>query len=281
MASPHQVWRVQHRTIYHYGSPARESFNEARLMPVNNEHQTVQEFTLTVNPSTPVHCYVDFCGNTVHHFDVPGPHQSLVVESRSVVAVHPASPVAQGEDTSPSLKEWADSPPATECYDYLGASRFVELEPDIWRLAIDATMDCGTMWRATMAIMRFVNSWLTYTPASTHVHTTVRDLMSQRRGVCQDYAHLMLGLCRSLKIPARYVSGYLATEGVSATHAWVEVFCPGAGWQALDPTHNQAIDHNYIKIGSGRDYADVAPVTGYYKGTRERKMDIEVMIEAE
>ena len=106
----------------------------------------------------------------------------------------------------------------------------------------------------------------------------VEDVLTLRRGVCQDYAHVMLGLCRTLRIPALYVSGYLATEIASATHAWVEVFIPGMGWQGLDPTHNCLPNENYVKIGVGRDYADVPPVSGTYKGTTERTMAVDVKI---
>jgi transglutaminase-like putative cysteine protease len=106
----------------------------------------------------------------------------------------------------------------------------------------------------------------------------MRDVIVQRSGVCQDYAHFLIGLCRSVKIPARYVSGYLATETANATHAWVEVFIPGLGWRALDPTHNCQINEAYVKIGHGRDYADVPPVTGNYHGTLERTMVVEVKI---
>jgi transglutaminase-like putative cysteine protease len=88
----------------------------------------------------------------------------------------------------------------------------------------------------------------------------------------------MIGMCRSLKIPALYVSGYLATESASATHAWVEVFVPGHGWRALDPTHNRQTDDTYIKIAVGRDYADVAPVSGHYRGTLDRVMKVDVKI---
>ncbi len=94
-----------------------------------------------------------------------------------------------------------------------------------------------------------------------------------------DMAHVLIGLCRSLRIPALYVSGYLATEKASATHAWTEVFVPGAGWQPLDPTHNRQPDESYIKIAVGRDYADVPPFKGAYKGTTEHKMSVAVRIE--
>ena len=103
-------------------------------------------------------------------------------------------------------------------------------------------------------------------------------VIKDRRGVCQDFAHFMIGLCRSVNIPARYVSGYLATEAASATHAWMEAFIPGIGWRALDPTHNRQIDETYVKIGHGRDYADVPPVSGNYRGTLDRNMQVEVKI---
>jgi transglutaminase-like putative cysteine protease len=126
--------------------------------------------------------------------------------------------------------------------------------------------------------MRFVHGYLKYQPHSTHVHTHMRDVISKRTGVCQDYAHLMIGLCRSRKIPARYVSGYLATETASASHAWAEMFIPGLGWCPLDPTHNCQIGETYVKIGHGRDYADVPPISGNYRGTLQRTMEVEVKI---
>ena len=107
----------------------------------------------------------------------------------------------------------------------------------------------------------------------------MRDVLSDKRGVCQDFAHVMLGMCRVMKIPALYVSGYLATETASATHAWVEVLIPGVGWRALDPTHNCQPGETYIKIAVGRDYADVPPVRGTYVGTTDRTMDVRVQIE--
>jgi transglutaminase-like putative cysteine protease len=134
-------------------------------------------------------------------------------------------------------------------------------------------------WQAALALMKFVNSTLKYESFSTNVHTHARDVLRDKRGVCQDFAHVMLSLCRSLKIPALYVSGYLATENASATHAWVEVLIPGVGWRPLDPTHLCQPDETYVKIAVGRDYADVPPVRGAYKGVTERKLDVQVRIE--
>ena len=147
-------------------------------------------------------------------------------------------------------------------------------------MALDATVGLTDAWQASVAIMRFVHGRLSYEPNSTTVHTHMRDVLKEKRGVCQDFAHVMLGLCRSLKIPALYVSGYLATEVAQATHAWVEVLIPGVGWRALDPTHNRQTDEAYVKIAVGRDYADVPPVSGNYKGTLNRKLEVNVNIRA-
>jgi transglutaminase-like putative cysteine protease len=271
-------WQIQHRTSYMYFAPARDSFNDVRLMPSNNARQTVESFVLLTTPSVPLRQYYDFYGNWVHHFEIPSPHPNLVIESRSVVLAHPPPPLSSETITAP-LAALPGLAKSSDCFDYLGASRFVDVEPETWRLAIDATDGITDTWQAVQALMRFVRSHLDYKPASTHVHTPLREALAQRRGVCQDFAHLTLGLCRALKIPARYVSGYLAVEKARATHAWVEVWIPTVGWLALDPTHNQQIDHTYIKIGAGRDYGDVPPVTGSYRGTYEHKMEIELRID--
>jgi transglutaminase-like putative cysteine protease len=157
-------------------------------------------------------------------------------------------------------------------------SRYVDISPETWRLAVDATIGQTDTWRAALAIMRYVHSRIEYVPNSTTVHTHMRGVLREGCGVCQDFAHVMIGLCRALKIPALYVSDYLATEKASATHAWTEVFIPSIGWRALDPTHNRQAGETYVKIAVGRDYADVPPITGSYKGTTDRRMEVDVKI---
>jgi transglutaminase-like putative cysteine protease len=271
-------WQIQHRTSYTYLTPARENFNDVRLQPPSTEYQTVETFALTTTPAAPLRQYRDFYSNWVHHFEISNPHASLHIESRSVVSVHPPPPLSEEAATAP-LAALPEMFMPSDCFDYLGPSRFVDVEAATWRLAVDATDGMADTWQAAQALMHFVHDHLDYAPASTHVHTHIREVLAQRSGVCQDFAHVMLGLCRSLKMPARYVSGYLAIETARATHAWVEIWIPTVGWLALDPTHNQQGDATYIKIGTGRDYADVPPVSGYYKGTLERKLEVDVQIE--
>jgi transglutaminase-like putative cysteine protease len=271
-------FEILHRTHYVYASPVRESFNEVRLQPLSNEHQTVESFLLKVLPPARLRHYHDFYSNCVHHFEIPEPHSALSIESRLEVTTR-ANQSLPPDARPANLSRLPESLQHGRCYDFVQGSRYVELTPEVWRLAVDATQGKDDVWQTVLRLMQYVHDTLAYQPKSTHVHTHMRNVLEQRRGVCQDFAHVMIGLCRSLKIPALYVSGYLATQTASATHAWMEVFVPGVGWQALDPTHNCQPDETYVKIGVGRDYADVAPVSGTYKGTTDRTLSVEVKIE--
>ena len=271
-------WQIQHTTRYTYAAPVRDSFNEVRLQPFSNEHQTVEAFQLDVSPSTRVGLYHDFYSNSVHHFEIADPHSELVVQTQMQVATHLKAALTLDARPAPMARV-SEALRAERAYDFVLESRFVDVSPETWRLAVDATQGEEDMWQCALRLMRFVHAHLKYDSNSTHVHTHMRDVLKQRSGVCQDFAHVLLGLCRTLKIPALYVSGYLATETASATHAWTEVFIPGAGWQSLDPTHNRIPGEDYVKIGVGRDYADVPPVSGTYKGTTERSMDVQVNIQ--
>jgi transglutaminase-like putative cysteine protease len=270
-------WEILHRTSYTYAAPVRDSFNEARLQPFSDEWQTVDHFLLKVLPAARLRHHLDFYSNVVHHFELNEPHTTLTVESNLRVTIKPR-PLLAANATPWPLARIGEAERETRVFDFLQASRFVETSPEFWRLAIDATQEITDTWQAALALMKLVHSSLNYEPNSTSVHTHARDVLQDKRGVCQDFAHVMLSLCRALKIPALYVSGYLATEIASATHAWVEVLIPGVGWRALDPTHNCQPDETYVKIAVGRDYADVAPVTGQYKGTTERQMEVRVNI---
>jgi len=271
-------WSILHRTRYTYSTPVRDSFNDVRLQPMPIPEQTVESFLLKVLPAARLTHSKDFYSNWIHHFQIIEPHSHLLIEANSVVDTHP--PVPLPDEPICPFERMREAPNIERCFDYLLESRFVELSPESWKLALDATVGVTDAWQAALALMRFVHGFLKYESASTHVHTHMSEVLRDRRGVCQDFAHLLIGLCRALKIPARYISGYLATEAASATHAWIEVFVPGHGWRGLDPTHNCQLTGEYVKIGNGRDYADVSPISGNYRGTRDRKMEVEVRITA-
>jgi transglutaminase-like putative cysteine protease len=270
-------WEIVHRTQYTYASPVSESFNEVRLQPVSDEWQKVDDFLLKILPATRLRHHRDFYSNIVHHFDIAETHRMLSVESFLHVTTksRPALPETDMPFPLARIGEAAREP---RIFDFLQESRFVDLSPGTWKLALDAMQEATDTWQAALTIMRFIHNHIKYESRSTHVHTHMSDVLRDKQGVCQDFAHVMLGLCRVLKIPALYVSGYLATEIASATHAWTEVLIPGIGWRGLDPTHNCQPNENYVKIAVGRDYADVPPVTGNYKGTTDRKMEVSVKI---
>ncbi|MGD1089105.1 MAG: transglutaminase family protein [Verrucomicrobiota bacterium] len=270
---------ILHRTRYVYVTPVRDSFNDVRLEPLSIPTQTIESFLLRVLPAVRLSHYTDFYSNWVHHFEIPEAHNYLLIESHSQVVTYPPAAIAEDAKLCP-IGILGDAANIERCFDFLQISRYVEMEANTWRLAVDATIGTSDAWQAALALMRFTHGFLKYEPNSTHVHTHMSDVIKDRRGVCQDFAHLMIGLCRSVKIPARYVSGYLATESANATHAWVEIFIPALGWRGLDPTHNRQSDGTYVKIGHGRDYADVPPITGNYRGTLERTMEVEVKITA-
>ena len=270
-------WEIFHSTRYDYLSAVRDNVNNVCLQPMPIPEQTVELFILKVLPASQLTHSHDLFSNRISRFEIIEPHSYLLIEAQSRVTTHPPVPLPSSEklcsfaeiQTVPNIESW---------FDFLQASRFVGLSPEAWKLALDATQGLDDAWLAALELMDFVFGYLKYEPYSTHVHTPMAEVMKDRRGVCQDFAHLLIGLCRALKIPARYISGYLATEKASATHAWVEVFIPGHGWRGLDPTHNRQIGETYVKIGHGRDYADVPPVSGNYHGTRERKMTVAVKI---
>jgi len=278
--------QVYHRTHYAYGAPVRESFNEARLQPSNADGQVCHRFDLKVTPPTRLSHYLDFQFNWVHLFDLTEPHPTLTVEATSVVSTTAAG-LLPPEQVSTPLDQMEQACGRLErCHDFLQTSRFVEPSPAAWRLGLDLAEGRTDAWQVAQAVMRHIHGTFAYTPAATHVHTHMRDVLRLKRGVCQDFAHVMLGVCRSLKIPCRYVSGYLYNgpadqlRGAQASHAWVEVFLPDFGWHGLDPTNNGQPDERYVKVAVGRDYSDVAPIKGTYRGTGERKMTVDVLVTA-
>jgi transglutaminase-like putative cysteine protease len=274
---------IIHRTRYEYKTPVRESFNEVRLQPVTNEHQTVEHFLLKVLPPVPLKHYTDLYLNRVHYFDIPAAHQSLLVEA--VVRVSTRAPrIPDGPESFP-LARVAECARMERCFDYLQPSHYVAATPEAWRMALDITVGKADLWEASIALMEHIADSFQYDSSATNVHTTMDETLAGRRGVCQDFAHVLIGLCRSIGIPALYVSGYFyngpkqSLSAPQASHAWCEVFVPGTGWVGLDPTHRRVVDERYVKVAVGRDYHDVPPVRGSYKGTQQRSMAVEVEID--
>ncbi len=275
--------RVRHLTRYVYHGPVIDSFNEARLQPVTDTSQDCLEFNLRIDPmTTNVRDYPDLHSNCVHYFDVPQPHSLLEVESTSLVQTHPDNRGLFLAVCSPATLK---NKSAMENYfDFLNDSEYVSLGAEVWREAVDVLPNGPTdLWADSISIGRHIFNTFTYTPKFTTVNTKPTAVLASRRGVCQDFAHLMLGMCRTQGIPARYVSGYFynanrTPDEIEASHAWVEVYLPDFGWKGFDPTHNRVPDTRYVKLAVGRDYGDIRPVSGTFRGSGTRDLIVEVQI---
>jgi transglutaminase-like putative cysteine protease len=261
---------VEHTTVFAYNEPIAEAYTELRLRPQDDGGQRCSSFRLTADPSdVVVHQYTDPFGNAVHHFDVLEPHEGLTVTATSDVYAPeefsvPARPL--------SLLEQHDYLTPTAYAPSFGG-HLSEFEPEGPRVGIFA--------RAT-ALMAGISERLVYERGVTDVRTTADEVLSLGRGVCQDFAHVLIAACRSAEIPARYVSGYLydaeAESGQAASHAWVDVFNPEVGWLSLDPTHNRQQNDDYVRVAVGRDYADVPPTRGVYRGSASESLDVKVRV---
>lgn len=261
--------RIEHQTTFTYEEPISEAYTEMRLKPSDTGGQTCLSFALHTEPRGSVMQYTDRYGNDVRHFDVLPQHKRM-----SVVAVSEVLTPAELSDYAPSLNP-------LDTFDYLAPTRYATHTREMQQFAEPHVVH-GNTFATAMNLMRAIFYSMKYEPGTTNVHTSSQEVLALQTGVCQDFAHLMLSLCRSHNIPARYVSGYLygpnSTADNAASHAWVDVFIEGKGWISLDPTHNCPQTEKYVRIGIGRDYADVPPTRGTYKGTAEEKLDVKVSV---
>ena len=275
---------IFHRTSYSYPCIVRQSYNELRLHPLTNDWQQCSSCTITILPVCKLQSYLDLNGNIVHYFELPEEHKKLVIESRSVVETSSRVDFENfpyGVNLS-SLSKMEGVP---EWRDYLQASSYVEINPKVWRMAVDLCGDSNDVFQTAYQVMEFIYKNFEYCKSTTTVNTHANEVLALRRGVCQDFAHAALALCRCLGIPARYVSGYFydhtrgqKMRGAEASHAWIEVMVNGYGWFGLDPTNNRVVDDTYVILGTGRDYGDVAPVTGSYYGPLPSAFDVTVRV---
>jgi transglutaminase-like putative cysteine protease len=260
--------RIIHTTEYRYTAPVSGNSNELRLTPVQSRWQQVPFFLLRVLPSTRLRKFQDFYGNTVTYFDVEEAHRQLIIEASS--SINTVDRYAEGEPAFVDLEDLLGADVDGRLQPFLQPSGPVEVPPEIWRAAVDVQANYRDVFGLAKGLMEYVYQTCRYTAGVTSVHTTTTQFFEGRAGVCQDFSHLMLAMCRALRIPARYVSGYVYDakrkdiRGAHASHAWVEVWVPGCGWHGLDPTNNCLTHAHYVVVAVGRDYEDIAPVRGSF-----------------
>lgn len=274
---------VRHRTTFHYASPVSNSVNTLHLEPRTFPYQKTQMALVRVLPATRMRRFTDLFQNITHHFELASCHSTLEIESRIKVSNLPLEiPPASREA---GITGYQDVSVREVVWPFLQESHGVSMPPEIWRQALEITDGTDAVFDKACAVMAWIHGEFRYVSGVTSASTQLQEAFSMRCGVCQDFTHVMLGLCRSVGIPARYASGYLyngprdTLVGAQASHAWAEVYLPGAGWIGFDPTNNNLADERYVKIAVGRDYGDVAPVRGSYNGTGHCRMEVRVDVE--
>jgi len=283
-------YSIRHLTKFRYSTPVSESIMELRMHPRSEGLQRCLNFNVNIMPRTRVQSYRDYLGNVVHHFDVPGAHRQLTIIAESMIDVAPrgALPEGLGADSWAQIEAL---PSAGDFWEMLAPSRFAQWTPAIEEFAreLDIPPSAPARSRDPLQLVTELNTAIykaiAYVPKSTRVDSPVDDALRNRQGVCQDYSHIMIALVRRIGIPCRYVSGYLfhragsstrSTEG--ATHAWVEAFLPPLGWVGFDPTNNVVSDETHVRTAVGRDYADVPPTRGVFKGDASSELTVAVRV---
>ena len=271
-------YSIQHLTKFHYASPVSESVMEARMHPRSEGNQRCLTFHLAVSPRCRVFAYRDHVGNNIHHFDIPGQHSYLVIVAESLLDMQPAPEIP----SSLPADAWAEADAMVKMGDYwemLLPSEFAQPTPGLIELARQMEV-CRR--DDPLSLLRELNQrlydWFEYVPKSTKVDSPIDHAIETRQGVCQDFAHIMIALVRRVKIPCRYVSGYLYRSAqshdrsvVDATHAWVEAFLPPLGWVGFDPTNCLLAGERHVRTAIGRDYADVPPDPGNLSRTNAQR----------
>jgi transglutaminase-like putative cysteine protease len=278
-------YSIRHVTRHRYDAPVRESVMQLYMQPKSEGAQRLQSFQVATNPRAGLQAYTDHFGNAVYHFDVPGEHQELTVEADAEVEVM----------AMPAPPEWVDG----SAWDALAS---MQVKGDNYDMLAPHGVARPTAALAAflaernlvktddpMSTLRRLNRGLfdafAYAPEETDVDSPIDVALQKRAGVCQDFAHIMIATARGWGIPTRYVSGYLFTKrdagdrsSAAATHAWVEAFVPGAGWVGFDPTNNVLAGERHIRVAIGRDYNDVPPSRGVFKGPANGELAVAVRV---
>jgi transglutaminase-like putative cysteine protease len=277
---------IRHITRFRYSAPVHESVMELRMQPRSEGPQTLRSFQIATTPRAQLHAYTDHLGNAVYHFNVLRAHEELRIEAQAVVERSDAAAPLFAD-----ALEW-------ERYNALNLSsdHFDLLEPSRFArgsAALDSFMEDhrlgkpqGDPLTALKALSHTIFQSFEYESGVTEVHSPIEHALTEHRGVCQDFAHIMIAVARAWGVPARYVSGYLCQRrknehrsGDDATHAWVEAYLPSIGWVGFDPTNDIMAEERHIRVAVGRDYDDVPPTRGTFKGDAESELAISVSVE--
>jgi len=273
--------RIEHTTSVKYAGPVLTSFNEARMTPLTLPTQTTLDARVSAGPGVPVWTYNDYWGTYVSVFDLPDPHDGLLI--RAVAMVETEEPAGVPEDGRLGWEPLREEASGGRLLEFMLPTVLTTVTPEI---AGTVTGDLRSVPpdEAAGAISSRVRERVSYMPGATGVRTNAQEAWDKGQGVCQDMAHVTVALMRAAGLPARYVSGYLhpdtkarpGSTAIGQSHAWVEYWA--GSWVALDPTSGAPVGERHVVVARGRDYADVPPLKGIYHGPPESAMDVTVEV---
>jgi transglutaminase-like putative cysteine protease len=276
-------FQIQHVTRYIYDGLVRDSANQIILFPIKDAYQDVlkQEITITGHPVVDNH--IDYYGNEVGSFTYSDPHSILIINSKILVSTkHRALPV---NDIFPA-QQWEDLKPLKNMVPYIDFLRqeYFEGLTELETIVEQERSKDNTPYQVALRFCQYVYNNFEYIKGVTTVETTLDEIWKLKAGVCQDFAHILTEMLRLVKIPARYVSGYICTykngmRGEGATHAWAEAYIPDYGWLGIDPTNNCIANETHVRLAVGRNFTDCSPVKGVYKGSSGHRLEVSVSVD--
>ena len=283
------TYRIIHRTTYKYNNPVSFGNHAVYLTPRSLPHHHCESHELLVTPAPATHSErTDFFGNRISFFTIVQPHEELVIEARSVVTI-------DGEKVWPEHSlPWDEiprslqndlTPEGLDAFQFAFESPRIRPSQEFAAYAEPSFPPGRPLAEALLDFTDRMHRELLFDSKATNVRTPPEEVLRERKGVCQDFSHLQIACLRSLNLPARYISGYLRTYpppgrprliGADASHTWVSVYCPGAGWLEVDPTNNVVPSQGHVTLAWGRDYSDVSPVRGVILGGRDHELEVAV-----
>jgi transglutaminase-like putative cysteine protease len=284
------IFEVSHKTVYHYTAPVAQAHHIVHLMPRPHERQRIIRHTLLIDPAPASQSdFVDYFGNPASTIAIESSHSELLIQSRGVIEVSAPQPIDLSASTAWNQVA-SELAPQQRPYDidvvqYLMPSPQVAITPKLIEFAEPSFETGRPILECAQDLTSRIFNEFAYDGTATDIATTIDEILNIRRGVCQDFAHLLIGAMRAFCLPARYVSGYLLTRppegeerliGADASHAWVSVWAPEIGWVDFDPTNNLVPGEEHITIAYGRDFQDVSPVTGVLLGGGSHQIDVAV-----
>ena len=284
------IFEVSHKTVYHYTAPVAQAHHLLHLAPRPHERQRIIRHSLLVEPAPAArNDFLDYFGNPAASIAIENHHSELLIHSRGVIEVTPP-PAVDLAVSRPWDQVAAELAPAKKPYDidvvqYLMPSPQIALTQELIDFARPSFAPGRPVLECAADLTKRIHEEFTYDDAATDIATTIGEELEIRGGVCQDFAHVLIGAMRAFCLPARYVSGYLLTRpaegkeklvGADASHAWVSVWAPGIGWVDFDPTNDMIPRDEHVTIAYGRDFQDVSPVTGVLLGGGTHQVEVAV-----